>query len=247
MHLELWQWALGAFGAFLGGLSKTGIPGLGILNVAIFALVFPARESVGLVLVILICGDLVAVTAYRRDASWSHLLRLFPWAAAGVVLGYVALGRVDDIQMRHLIGVILLCLVVFQYFRSRRAAPAGSDVPPPAPWLAPLAGITAGFTTMVANAAGPVMVLYLLAMRLPKILFIGTAAWYFLSLNLFKVPFSASLGLINVSSLGVSLLLGPFAMLGAFIGRPIAERLNQRLFELIALALTFGAALLMVR
>lgn len=247
MHLELWQWALGALGAFLVGLSKTGIPGLGILNVAIFALVFPARESVGLVLVILICGDIVAVTTYRRDASWPHLLRLFPWAATGVILGYFALGRIDDTQMRHLIGIILLCLVVFQYIRSRRAPAPGSDVPPPAPWLAPIAGITAGFTTMVANAAGPVMVLYLLAMRLPKILFIGTAAWYFLLLNLFKVPFSASLGLINPSSLGVSLLLGPFAMLGALIGRPIAERLNQRLFELIALGLTFVAALLMVR
>jgi len=245
MHLELWQWALGALGAFLVGLSKTGIPGLGILNVAIFALVFPARESVGLVLIILICGDIVAVTTYRRDASWSHLIRLFPWAAAGVVLGYFALGRINDSQMRHLIGIILLFLVMFQYIRSRRVAIA--EVQPPSLWLAPLAGITAGFTTMVANAAGPVMVLYLLAMRLPKILFVGTAAWYFFMLNIFKIPFSASLGLINPSSLGVSLWLGPFAALGALIGRPIAERLNQRLFELIALGLTFVAALLMLR
>jgi uncharacterized membrane protein YfcA len=247
MHLELWQWALGALGAFLVGLSKTGIPGLGILNVAIFALVFPARESVGLVLVILICGDIVAISTYRRDASWSHLLRLFPWAAAGVILGYFALGRVDDIQMRHLIGVILLGLAAFQYIRSRRPAPPDGEALAARPWLAPLAGITAGFTTMVANAAGPVMVLYLLAMRLPKILFVGTAAWYFFTLNLFKLPFSASLGLINPSSLGVALWLGPFAMLGALIGRPIVNRLNQRLFELSALALTFGAALLMMR
>ena len=245
MHLELWQWALGAFGAFLVGLSKTGIPGLGILNVAIFALVFPARESVGLVLVILICADIVAVTTYRRDASWPHLIRLFPWAAGGIVAGYFALGRVDDWQMRHLIGMILLCLVVFQYIRSRRLTTA--EVQPPPPWLAPLAGITAGFTTMIANAAGPVMVLYLLAMRLPKILFVGTAAWFFFTLNIFKIPFSAALGLINPSSLGVSLWLGPFAALGALIGRPIAERLNQRWFELIALALAFGAALLMIR
>src|SRR3954469_20513600 len=130
MHLELWQWALGAFGAFLVGLSKTGIPGLGILNVAIFALVFPARESVGLVLVILICGDVVAVTTYRRDASWPHLLRLFPWAAAGIVIGYFALGSVNDSQMRHLIGAILLGLVVFQYIRSRRRSmPDGEALP----------------------------------------------------------------------------------------------------------------------
>ena len=96
MHLEMWQWALGALGAFLVGLSKTGLPGLGILNIAIFALAFPARESVGLVLLILICGDIVAVSSYRRDASWPHLLRLFPWAAAGIVAGYVALANAWD-------------------------------------------------------------------------------------------------------------------------------------------------------
>jgi uncharacterized membrane protein YfcA len=246
MHLEPWQWALGALAAFLVGLSKTGIPGLGILSVALFALVFPARESVGLALVILICGDLVAITTYRRDASWPHLLRLFPWAMAGVVLGYLALGRINDTQMRHMIGAILVFLVIFQYLRSRRPASEG-EAQAPRPWLAPLAGITAGFTTKVANAAGPIMMLYLLAMRLPKITFVGTAAWYFFTLNLFKVPFSASLGMINLSSLGVALWIGPFAMLGGLVGRPILVRMNQRVFELIALALTFVAALSMLR
>lgn len=107
--------------------------------------------------------------------------------------------------------------------------------------------MTAGFTTMVANAAGPVMILYLLAMRLPKLVFVGTAAWYFMALNLFKLPFSASLGLINPASLGVDLWLGPFAVLGALAGRPVVARLNQRVFEQVALALTFGAALVMLR
>lgn len=247
MQLELWQWAIGALAASLVGLSKTGIPGLGILSVALFALIFPARDSVGLVLIILICGDLVAITTYRRDADWAQLWRLFPWAAAGVVLGYFAIGRVDDIQMRKLIGIILLGLSTFQFVRSRRPAPDESETLPAKPWLAPLAGITAGFTTMVANAAGPIMILYLLAMRLPKIAFVGTAAWYFFSLNLFKVPFSASLGMINPSSLGAALWFAPFAIVGALFGRPIVERLNQRVFELIALSLTFVAALAMLR
>ena len=91
------------------------------------------------------------------------------------------------------------------------------------------------------------MMLYLLAMRLPKIAFIGTAAWYFLLLNLFKAPFSISLGLINPASLGVAVWLGPFAALGALVGRPIVKHLNQRLFELVILGLTFFAALLMIR
>jgi uncharacterized protein len=84
-------------------------------------------------------------------------------------------------------------------------------------------------------------------MRLPKIVFVGTAAWYFFVLNLCKVPFSASLGLINPASLGVSFALGLFAMVGAYIGRPIVERMNQRVFELVALGLTFVAALAMLR
>jgi uncharacterized protein len=247
MQLELWQWALGALGAFLVGLSKTGIPGIGILNVAIFALAFPARDSVGIALVILICADLVAVRAYRKDASWPHLLKLLPWALVGIVLGYFALGRVDDVQMRRLIGAILLGLVIFQYIRARRQAPAPAEAPAVNRFFAPATGIAAGFTTMVANAAGPIMMLYLLAMRLPKIVFVGTAAWYFFVLNLCKVPFSASLGLISLSTLGVSLPLGLSAMLGAAIGRPIVERMNQKLFELVALGLTFVAALAMLR
>jgi uncharacterized membrane protein YfcA len=247
MELELWQWAVGALGAFLAGLSKTGLPGLGSLNVALFALAFPVRESVGTVLIILICADVVAVAAYRRDASWAHLWRLFPWAAAGIVLGYLALGRVNEGEMRRLIGGILFILSVVQLVRLRRPAAPESDAQPANRPLVALTGIAAGFTTMVANAAGPVMMLYLLAMRLPKIAFVGTTVWYFFLLNLFKVPFSASLGLINPSTVGVSLALGLLAMCGASMGRPIVERLNQRMFELFAIGMTLVAALLMLR
>jgi uncharacterized membrane protein YfcA len=141
----------------------------------------------------------------------------------------------------------LLVLVVVHYVRSRRPARPDGEAEPANRWFAPLTGMTAGFTTMVANAAGPIMMLYLLAMRLPKIVFVGTAAWYFFVLNLFKVPFSVSLGLINPASLGVALWVGPFAVLGALVGRPIVERMNQRLFELVALSLTFVAALVMLR
>jgi hypothetical protein len=241
MQLELWQWAVVAVGAFLAGLSKTGVAGLGILAVAIFALILPPRESVGIVLLILICADVVAVTAYRREANWRQLLRLFPWTAVGVVLGYVAFGQIDGQQLGRFIGVILVVLVALHLWRKYGSRAAAAPAAPPARWLAPLVGATAGCTTMVANAAGPVMVIYLLAMNLPKMEFIGTTAWFFLAVNLFKLPFSYGLGLIDWGALLVALPLMPFAIAGAVFGRLIIPHINQQLFELIALLLTLAA------
>jgi hypothetical protein len=239
MSLEPWQWAL-AFGcAFLIGLSKTGISGLGMFAIVAFAIVLPARESVGVVLPILLAADVVAVTVYRRDAHWGHLLRLFPWAGLGVILGAIAAGKLPDALMRVIIGVIVIALTIIQAFRSWRPA---EDALPPA-WLSPAAGLLAGVTTMIANAGGPLTIIYLLAMRLPKLTFIGTAAWFFFVLNLFKVPFSIYLGLITPATLGLSLRLAPFAVLGALAGRRLIRGMDQRLFNNIALGLTLLAGI----
>jgi uncharacterized membrane protein YfcA len=249
MRLEGWQWIFGALGAFLVGVSKTGIAGLGILNVAIFAAILPARESVGVVLVILISADIVAVTTYRNDANWHHLWRLFPWAAFGVLIGAATMGRINDLTVKRLIGGILVILVLLHLWRRIRDRNREDSV---SKWgtgysrLALLAGICAGFTTMVANAAGPIMILYLLAMRLPKMEFIGTSAWFFLVLNLFKVPFSYSLGLITPASLSIDLPLAPFAMMGAVSGRAIIKHIDQSLFEKMALVLTLVAGVRML-
>jgi uncharacterized protein len=239
------QWVLICLAAFLIGVSKTGIAGLGILAIAIFASVLPARESVGAVLIALIAGDMVAVLSYRHDATWHHLWRLFPWAGLGVVIGALALGRIPDAGVRRMIGGILLALIVFYLLRQYTSRNGDSELIPFTrhPWLIAVTGIAAGFTTMVANASGPIMVLYLLALRLPKVAFIGTAAWFFFFLNLFKVPFSAGLGLINTNSLAVGLRLAPFAMAGAFLGKPLLRHVNQKLFEQLALVLTLVAAI----
>ncbi len=244
LHLETWQWALACLGAYLIGLSKTGLAGVGILAVTIFSNVLPAKESVGLVLVILICADVVAVTAYRRHAVWSHLWPLFPWTIAGVVLGYLALGRVDDQQVRKMIGTILAILAAIQARQFLRwdAGPAQRR----GRLYVALMGLAAGFTTMVANAAGPIMILYLLSAGLPKLEFVGTGAWYFLLMNCFKVPFSWSLGLINPASLSVNLVLAPFAVAGALSGKMLLPHIDQRLFEGLALGMTFLAALRLI-
>ncbi len=240
MHLEPWQWALAVVGALLVGVSKTGIAGLGMLFVVIFAQIMPARQATGIVLPLLICGDLVAVASYRQHAQWRFLWRLFPWAAAGVVVGYFALGRINDRQAQVLIGVIIFALLAVHLARRRGVV---DDEGEHGWWFAPTIGVLAGFTTLVANAAGPLMVIYLLAMRLPKMEFVGTGAVFFLLLNWFKVPFMVHLRLINAASFAINLWLAPAVLAGALLGRLVLRRIDQKLFENLALALAAAAGL----
>jgi uncharacterized protein len=238
--LSSWQWFLLAVAAFSSGLSKTGIIGLGILPVALFANVLPARESTGALLPLLLCGDVFGVTFYRKHASWPHLWRLFPWVIVGVVAGYFTMGRVTDLQVRRMIGAILLIMLALQWWR-RQYGDFAERLPHSA-WFAAMMGILAGFATMMANAAGPVMTIYLLAIGLPKMVFLGTAAWFFLLVNAFKVPFSVKLGLISPSSLVMDAILIVPLIPGALLGPRILQHLNQRTFENMALVLTLAGA-----
>lgn len=242
MHFEPWEWALAILAALIVGISKAGIGGLGMLSVMIFALIMPAKQATGMVLPLLCFGDVVAAAVYWRHAKWTHLWRLFPWTAAGVVIGYFALDRVDESQARMLIGTIVLGLVVMHIVRrhvSGHEAEHGA-------WFPPTIGVLAGFTTLVANAAGPLMVVYMLAMRLPKMDFVGTGAVFFLILNFFKVPFMVHLDLINRSSFAINLWLSPLVLAGAWFGRKLVMKIDQRAFENIALALSLVAGLVLL-
>ena len=243
---EWWQWGLAFLAALMVGISKTGVAGLSVLSVAIYTSVLPPRDSVGSVLISLLGGDLVAVPSYFRDIQWRYLGKLMIWAALGIMLGAFALGRINDVNIRRTIGAILVLLVIFNYARqffTRNTKAEGEPLVLRYPWLGWLAGLAAGFCTMIANASGPIMVLYLFSLRLPKREFIGTSAIFYLSLNLFKLPFSYSLGFINPQSIRISLWLIPFTMLGAFIGRALLTRINQKTFEQSALILTLIAGI----
>jgi len=233
-----WQWGLVVLGALLIGVSKTGIAGLGVLAVAIYANILPARQSTGIILPMLICADVVAVAAYRRHAVWGHLWALFPWVAVGIVTGYFTMGHINDAQVRRSIGAILLVMVALHFWRRQRA---GNEPVPHTLWFSALTGVLAGFTTMLANAAGPIMILYMLAVGLPKMEFLGTGAWYFLIINTFKVPFSYRLHLITPASLEFNALLLPAVIAGALLGRLVVKRINQAWFETLALVLTLVA------
>ena len=173
---------------------------------------------------------------YRNNLEWRHVGRLLPWAVAGIGLGWFALGRINDAQTARVAGAVLALMLGLHFWRQRTAADrVAAELPS---WAGPMVGLLAGFTTMVANAAGPLLVLYLLAMRLPKLQFLGTSAAFFLLINWIKLPFIAQLGLINSSSLSLNLWLAPAVIVGGLLGRRIAQRINQRTFEMTVLALT---------
>ncbi len=223
---------------------------MNVLSISLFAMALPPRASTGIVLPILICADLAAVTTFRQSADWPQLRRLFPAAAVGVVLGWAAMNVFQgDRSFSRLMGAVLLSLVLVQLWRKRHpqlknndegndnAAASGGF------WWATAIGALAGFTTMVSNAAGPLIILYLLGRKLPKMALMGTAAWFFCCLNLFKLPFSLQMGLINSRSLPLDLWLAPCAVGGAVLGRFLLPLIPQSVFERIALVFTVLAAL----
>jgi uncharacterized membrane protein YfcA len=253
MNLDHTEWLLALFAAAIVGLSKTGVPGIGMLFVAIFANLMPTKQASGVVLPLLIVGDLVAVFSYRSHTEWIHLRRLFLWTGAGVLLGALAMNRIDDRQAQLLVGGIIVSLVALHLWRKARAAAPNATTARPehAPpihgaWFAPTIGVLTGFTTLVANAAGPLMAIYLLAMRLPKMAFVGTSAVFFLLLNLFKVPFMVGLDLIGSDSLRMNLVLAPAVLAGALAGRWLLPRVPQIWFERLALTLSALAGLKLI-
>ena len=229
------DWMLVCLGALLVGLGKGGLIGVGNLTVIIFAMVFEARASVGLLLPVLISADIVAITVYRRHADWTQLGRLLPWMFIGILAGYFLFGSMSDVVVRRLIGGIVLLMTVIQIWRLLAKQIGGEDLSKKMPHtlgFRALLGTLGGFATMVANAAGPVGQLYLISVGLPKMAFIGTGAWCFFIVNVVKVPLQAHLGIINLDSLQISLTLAPVAMLGAWIAPRVVHYIPQKLFTI---------------
>ncbi|WP_266392722.1 sulfite exporter TauE/SafE family protein [Streptomyces canus] len=250
-HISGWGFAALAAAAVLVGFSKTAVSGANTVSLAIFAAVLPARASTGALLPILIAGDVLAVLTYRRHAHWPTLWRLFPAVAVGVVAGTLFLQWADDGIVRTSIGAILLFMAGVTLWR-RRTADAADEPDEVATRTGRVKarsyGVLGGFTTMVANAGGPVMSMYLLSAGFRKLGFLGTSAFFFLIVNVSKVPFSVGLGLIDGHSLLLDLALVAFVVPGAFLGKWAVNRINQTLFERLVIAATIvGGVQLLVR
>lgn len=234
-------WLLLSLGAVLVGFSKTAIGGFAMLSVAMYAAVLPARESTAALLLLLIVGDVVAVRIYRQHAQWGTLLRLAPAVAVGVIAGALFLFYADNDQVQRTIGVIILVLVAVHLWR-RWYTRHKSEAVDPHRATTIGAGTLAGYTSMVANAGGAVMSVYLLGARLSVLEFLGTSAWFFFAVNLFKLPFTAALGLISADTVILLALMAPLVLVGTFIGRRVINHINRDQFEAVVLVLiTIGA------
>jgi uncharacterized membrane protein YfcA len=260
--LALWQWLVLVVAAVLVGYAKTGINGVGSIAVVLFAAVLPARDSTGALLPLLIAADLIAIWVYRRHANWGLIARLMPWILVGLVVGVVFIANVDNHAMRIAIGVLLLVLLAAQGWSGRHrlgltgadpAAQAGLEAEATAArtparhrLLSFAAGTATGFTTMVANAAGPVMTLYLLASGFAVVELVGAGAWLFFVVNLTKLPFSIALGLVHPGSLALDGLLLPAMGVGAWVGAVTIRRISRTQFERYVLVLVAVSALLLL-
>ena len=240
-ELAWWQWVIGAVCAYMVGVAKTGVPGFGILVVPTMALmVGDTKQSAGWLLPILCAADIFAVLYWRRHTAARKLFALAPWVLVGMILGTAALSFNDRV-LRPLVGaIIFLMLTVYLYRRWQDASKL-------TPTHGPTYGITAGIATTVANAAGPVMSLYLLSRRLPKEEFVATGAWFFFAVNLSKVPIYMWHGMISTRSLWFDLVLVPAVVLGAVSGRWIVHRIPQRVFEGCVIVLTAASTLMLFR
>lgn len=236
--------------AFLVGVAKTAIGGVAIISVAIYAAVMPARESTAALLLLLVIGDIIAVLRYHRHADWGLIGQLLPGVLPGLAVGTVVLAVVDDTTLRRGIGGVLLALLALQLWL-RRGGDEPDGVRAGRPWGRPArtaSGVGAGFATMVANAAGPVMTLYLLGQRVDKLAFLGTSAWFFLCVNLAKLPLSAGLGLLSWSTMATTVVLTPAVVTGGLVGARLVRPLRQPTFEAAVLvASAVSAAALLVR
>ncbi|MEO9967955.1 MAG: sulfite exporter TauE/SafE family protein [Reichenbachiella sp.] len=225
------------------GMAKTGVHGMGMIAVPLLAATFGGKESSGLMLPMLIMADVFGVAYYHRHTEWKHLIKLFPWAILGVLLGTWIGNHIDDQLFRSIMGIIIFLSLGIMIWLEK----VNKDKIPDYWWFAMILGITAGFTTMVGNLAGSAMALYLLSMRLPKNEFIGTAAWFFMLVNWFKVPFHIwSWQTISANSVLLDLTVLPMIAIGAYLGIKVIKKISDQGFRWFIMIMTAVAAVFMV-
>ena len=231
--------------AFILGMAKAGLKGLGIVIVTLMALVHGAKVSTAIVLPLLIVGDVLAVVYYKRHAQWKYLFKFLPWMIIGVLAGVFIGKDLPEALFKQGMAVIILVSVVIMFAWERYDK---SDIPDKL-WFGGILGTTAGFTTMIGNLAGAFTNIFFLATRIPKNQFIGTAAWLYFIVNLFKVPFHVFYwDTITTKTLLVDLWHIPVVFLGFFVGLKVVNLFKDHQYRRFILIMTaIGAISLFFR
>ena len=238
--MDLFQWILILFAAFIIGLAKAGLKGIEMINVTIMAIVFGSKASTGLVLPLLCFADIMAVSYYKRHVQWPQFWRLIPWMLVGILMGVYVGKDLNEALFRKLMALIIITTVVIMIVMEFRK----SSVIPGNQLFVTTTGLAAGFTTMLGNLAGAFANIYFLAMRLSKNDFIGTAAWLFLVVNLFKFPFQVIYWKnITMSTLHTDLLLLPALIAGFWTGLKIVANIKEEGYRKVVIILTFLGAI----
>ena len=237
------NWLLIFAAAFILGLAKAGLKGIDMLNVTIMALVFGGKASTGVVLPLLCIADIGAVLYYNRHAQWKHFWKILPWMAAGILIGVFVGKDLNEIIFRKMMAIIIMVTVIIMIimeFRKTTSVPTH-------PLFVVSTGLVAGITTMLGNLAGAFANIYFLAMRMPKNDFIGTAAWVFLVINLFKLPFQIFFWKnITATSLQTDLFLLPALAMGFLAGLKIVSVIKDSHYRKVVIVLTMAGALVIL-
>jgi len=229
-----WFWLF--FSALLIGMGKAGIKGMGLIVVPLMASVFGGKVSAGLIVPMLVMADVFAVQHYNRHARWEYLWKLLPAAVAGVLIGVWVGDLISDDIFKTLIAVFIISSLILMLWQERGGLPPEITQ---SWYFGTVFGLIGGFSTMIGNAAGPFMAVYLLSTRLPKNNFIGTGAWFFFLLNLFKMPFHIFVWeTINMWSIRLDLLCVPVIALGIFIGIRVVRLIPERTFRYFIIIMT---------
>ena len=215
-----------------------------MVAIVILADIYGSKASVGLMLPLLIVADLCAYPAFLKHGSWRPVWKLLVPALVGIGVGWWLLGVISETAARRVIGVCVLTMVGLQAFR--RCQPATFDQLAESRGFGLCAGVLGGFATMMANAAGPVIQLYLMARKIPKMELIGIGARFFLLINLLKVPLNAKLALITTASLLDNFKLLPAVVLGIFAGKWLLRHVPQAAFEWMVVIFATLAGLRMI-
>ena len=236
---------LAFFAAFLIGISKAGLKGIGVFMVTLMAMAYGAKASTGIVLPLLFFGDVMAVIYYKKNCRWKYLIKFLPAMIIGILIAVWFGKDLQEEVFKNWMAIIILISVLIMWWRDRF-----TDQQFPNSWVfAGTMGITAGFTTMIGNLAGAFSNIFFLATRLPKVEFIGTAAYLYLISNMIKLPFHAFVWkTITIESLKIDALLAIMVGLGFWIGLKIVGLFNEKAFRKFILIMTaIGAILIFIR